>query len=47
MDGTGTDREALAKAIGNYSYLSGLDIDDPRNMSVPGMEPAGEDRKKI
>lgn len=47
MDGTGTDREALAKAIGNYSYLSGLDAEDPRNMSVPGMGPAGEDRKKI
>ena len=32
-------REDLAKIIGNRSYLSGLDADDPRNLRFPSLLP--------
>ena len=35
--------EELAEQIGNLSYLSGLDIHDPRNQKVPSMLPSMED----
>ncbi len=40
IDGSLSEAE-LRPIIGNRSYLSGLDADDSRNWSVPGMEPAG------
>ncbi len=40
MDGETEDREALRKLIGNASYLSGLDAEDPRNWSIPSLSPA-------
>ncbi len=39
IDGALTEAE-LRRIIGNTSYLSGLDVEDPRNWSVKGMEPA-------
>ena len=32
-------REELAEIIGNRSYLSGLDADDPRNLRFPSLLP--------
>ncbi len=34
------DPEELRQVIGNRSYLSGLDAEDPRNWSVPSLSPA-------
>lgn len=42
----GTDAETLAERIGNRSYLSGLETEDPRNMNVPSMRPP-EKRGKV
>ena len=46
-----SSREELAEIIGNRSYLSGLDADDPRNLRFPsllpprdGDSPAGGDK---
>ena len=33
------NREELAKVIGNRSYLSGLDVEDPRNLELSSLRP--------
>ena len=33
------DAETLRKSIGNRSYLSGLDAEDPRNYAVRSLQP--------
>ncbi len=39
--------EELARRIGNRSYLSGLPVDDPRNLSVPSLlPPEGKEPEK-
>ncbi len=40
VDGASEDPEGLRKIIGNDSYLSGLDAEDPRNWSIPSLSPA-------
>ncbi|MBQ9210216.1 MAG: zinc dependent phospholipase C family protein [Clostridia bacterium] len=39
LQGTMTEAE-LAQRIGNRSYLSGLDVEDPRNMAVRSLRPS-------
>lgn len=43
--GKGTPEE-LAGEIGNDSYLSGLPVEDPRNLNVESMLPYGKDAEK-
>jgi len=45
MEGS-LSREELAEEIGNASYLSGLPVDDPRNLKVPSLLPPGAEEKK-
>lgn len=40
LDGDSDDPAVLQEVIGNRSYLSGLDVDDPQNWNVPGLLPA-------
>ena len=40
VEGTSEDPAALREIIGNRSYLSGLDVDDPRNWNVRDLLPA-------
>ncbi len=45
VDGETDDREALREVIGNKSYLSGLDAEDPRNWSIPSLSPAKTEKE--